>query len=442
MTEKRISSAYLRLIFFVVGFFLATSTSVFASNMESEGQEGSKKSNEFDVYGIDDCSLEAVTKRVKSGETLSTILEGFTVPSSVVNGLVQKSKGIFDLTSIKAGNQYTLFTSSSEGTDLKFMVYHPSDVDFIVFRLEEPINVYSGKQEINTVLEAVGGTIDHSLWQSVQAAGCDTSLVYQLSDLYSWAVDFYRLQRGDRFAVIYEKQMAADQPVGIKQVAAACLTHGNRDFYIFRYRSENGFGYYDEHGNGIKKTFLKAPLKYTCITSKFNPGRLHPVLNYRRPHLGTDFAAPEGTPIMSVGDGQVLKSKYHKDLGNHLKIRHDKVYCTEYLHLARFADGIKPGVEVKQGQLIGYVGKTGLATGPHLEFRLWKNGKAVDIFKENLPASKEMSEQAKEEFLYKIASLKKELDNIKNSNESPIKLTYLKDKDKKSEPISQTSRIN
>jgi len=154
------------------------------------------------------------------------------------------------------------------------------------------------------------------------------------------------------------------------------------------------------------------------------------VLRYKRPHLGTDFAAPEGTPIKAVGDGQVLETKYHRHLGNHLKIKHNNVYSTEYLHLARFADGIKPGVHVTQGQLIGYVGKTGLATGPHLELRLWKHGKAIDILKENLPASNHLSGGAKKEFLHKIALLKKELDNIKNNVESPIKLTYLKQKDR------------
>ncbi|HDR16425.1 MAG TPA: hypothetical protein ENN79_13270, partial [Desulfobacteraceae bacterium] len=308
-----------------------------------------------------------------------------------------------------------------------YIVYHHNTVDFVVFKLQEPHDVYKGKKRIRTEFVAAGGMINHSLWESIQAAGCDISLVDQLTELYSWAVDFYHLQRGDRFAVVYERQMAADQPVGVKQVAAACFTHRNRDFYLFRYRSKDGVGYYDEQGKGIKKTFLKAPLKYTCITSKFNPGRLHPVLKYKRPHLGTDFAAPEGTPIMSVGDGQVLESKYHRDLGNHIKIRHDKVYCTEYLHLARFADGIKPGIEVKQGQLIGYVGKTGLATGPHLEFRLWKNGKPVDIFKEDLPASKPLDGQEKEKFLHRTASLKSELDRIKTNTEQPIKLTYLKE---------------
>lgn len=430
MTAKRISSEFLLFIFFIMAFFLTTSTPVLALRAKSEVQDTSEKSKEFDVYGIEECSLETVTKSVKAGDTLSSILQGFSVPSSVINHIVRKSNGTFDLKSIKAGNKYTLFTSNNVANHLKFMVYHHSNIDFVVFRLKAPLNVYTGRMQISTELAAAGGTINHSLWESVQSAGCDISLVDQLSDLYSWAVDFYRLQRGDRFAVVYERQMADDHSVGVKQIAAACLTHRNRDFYIFRYHSENGTGYYDEYGNGIKKTFLKAPLKYTCISSKFNPGRLHPVLNYRRPHLGTDFAAPEGTPIMSVGDGQVLETKYHRHLGNYLKIKHNNVYCTEYLHLARFADGIKPGVEVKQGQLIGYVGKTGLATGPHLELRLWKNGKAVDILKENLPASTKLGGQEKEEFLHKTASLKKELDSIKNSGKSQIKLTYLKQKDK------------
>jgi murein DD-endopeptidase MepM/ murein hydrolase activator NlpD len=415
-----------------MAFFLSTPISALASNAGSEAERTPEKSTERALYQIDDPSLQAVTKSVESGETLSSILEGFSVPSSVVTGLVRKSSGIFDLKTIKAGNEYTVFTSNDNANDLKFMVYHPDSITFVVFRLESPLRVYMGKKPISTELAAAGGVINHSLWESVQIAGCDTSLVSQLSDLYSWAVDFHRLQKGDRFAVVYERDVAEGQLVGVKRIAAACLTHRNRDFYIFRYDSENGIGYYDEHGNGIKKAFLKAPLKYTCITSKFSPKRLHPVLNYTRPHLGTDFAAPQGTPIMAVGDGEVLEAKYHRHLGNHLKIRHNEVYATEYLHLARFADGVKPGARVTQGQLIGYVGKTGLATGPHLELRLWKNGKAVDILKEKLPASQKLSGQAKENFLYQTASLKKELDKIKNSSESTLRLTYLKEKDKDS----------
>jgi murein DD-endopeptidase MepM/ murein hydrolase activator NlpD len=430
MTAKRLYSFFLLFIFFIMAFFLASPMSVRGSNAAGEVGGSTETSKEFDVYGIDEYSLETMTKSVAAGETLLSILQRFSVPASVINHIIRKSNGIFDLKSIRAGNKYTVFTSNNLDNDLKFMVYHHSRSDFVVFRLKPPFDVFTGKNQISTELAAAGGVITHSLWESVQSAGCDVSLVYELSDLYSRAVDFHRLQRGDRFAVVYERKLAADESLGVKQVAAACLTHKNRDFYIFRYGTENEACYYDEHGNGIKKTFLKAPLKNTAITSKFSPQRLHPVLKYRRPHLGTDFAAPEGTPIMAVGDGHVLESKYHKDLGNHMKIRHNNVYCTEYLHLARFARGIKPGAEVKQGQLIGYVGKTGLATGPHLELRLWKNGKAVDILKENLPASRTLTGRTKEDFLKKIASLKKELDVIKNSTESRIKLTYLKQKDR------------
>ncbi len=395
---------------------------------EPQRVQQTQTENEFEnfrSYGINDKNLAAEKRTVKPHETLSRILKAVSIPSSTIDTIAKKANGVFDLKSIKADAKYLILRSSPNKIP-QYIIYYHNEVSFIVFRLQEPISVFKGEKETNTELVAAGGMINRSLWESIQAAGCNLSLVKRLSDLYSWAVDFHHLQRGDRFAVVYERRVTGDRPVGINQVSAACFTHRNRDFYVFQYRSEKGTGYYDENGNGIRRTFLKAPLKYTCITSKFSPGRLHPVLNYSRPHLGTDFAAPEGTPVMSVGDGQVLESRYHKELGNHIKIRHDGVYCTQYLHLSRFAQGIKPGVHLKQGQIIGYVGKTGIATGPHLEFRLWKNGKAVDIFKENLPASQSLEGKDKKRFLHEIASLKQDLDELKNNNETPVKLTYLK----------------
>ena len=401
--------------------FLALASLSFAESMDTPSAEYTEPC----PYGISDNPVSAVSGRILSGQTLSDILSSFSVPASAIYRLAHKSEGVFNLKSMRAGNKYSVLKSASSGKP-RYMIYEKNPVDFVVFSLKDPLGVYTGTKNVTTDLVAAGWVIERSLWNSVDAAGCDFSLIEHLSDIYSWSVNFQHLQPGDRFSVLYEKRVVAGTPVDVRGVSAARLTHRGRDYYAFRFDSGSGECYYDAEGRSLRKAFLRAPLKYTRITSRFNPGRLHPVLDHERPHLGTDFAAPEGTPVMAVGDGRVNESGYHHELGNHLTVRHNGIYSTQYLHLSRFARGIEPGTEVSQGQVIGYVGSTGLATGPHLELRLWKNGEAVDILEEDLPDSEPLKGRDREEFFSKITSIKDKLDRLHDHRGKHLKLTGLK----------------
>ena len=237
-------------------------------------------------------------------------------------------------------------------------------------------------------------------------------LAFQISEVYAWTVDFYRINSGDKFKVIYEEEFINGKSVGIGAIKAAWFEYDDAGYYSFQYKQDNLFDYYDTEGNSLRKQFLKAPLRYNRISSRFTRKRYHPVLKRNKSHLGTDYAAPTGTPIHSVGDGKVVESRYGKYNGRYVKIRHNGIYSTQYLHMSKIENGIKTGAEVKQGDVIGYVGSTGLASGPHLCFRFWKNGRQVDPFKQALPPSKPVEEDNKLDYLTVVNKWKPLLDEM------------------------------
>jgi murein DD-endopeptidase MepM/ murein hydrolase activator NlpD len=224
------------------------------------------------------------------------------------------------------------------------------------------------------------GTIETNLWDAMLKNNIDPMMSIEISEIYAWSIDFFDLKKGDKFYVIYEDEVLDDTlSVGVKNIKAALFNHQNEEFYAIHFPQETPNDYYNEEGDNLRNQFLKTPLKYSRISSKYTKSRYHPVLKIYRPHSGIDYAAPVGTPVYSVGDGIVLKKGYHKKgAGNFIKIKHDKVYTTQYAHLQKFAIGLKNGDIVKQGQLIGYVGSTGYSTGPHLDFRFFENGQAID----------------------------------------------------------------
>jgi len=219
-------------------------------------------------------------------------------------------------------------------------------------------------------------------------------LALELSDIFAWTIDFFAIQKGDRFRVIYDEQFVDSTSIGIGEIYAVQFDHYSEPNYAFRFLQDDRYDYFDEKGTSLRKAFLKAPLKFSRISSRFSSGRMHPVLRIRRPHHGVDYAAPKGTPVMSIGDGTVVAKAYQKGGGgNYLKIKHNSVYTTTYMHLSGYAKGIASGSRVKQGQVIGYVGATGLATGPHLDFRVAKNGSLVDPLKVKAPPVEPVKEE-------------------------------------------------
>jgi murein DD-endopeptidase MepM/ murein hydrolase activator NlpD len=260
----------------------------------------------------------------------------------------------------------------------------------------------------------ISGTIEDALYLSVNNAGGTNALAMSLVEVYAWTIDFFRLQKGDAFSVIYEEEYVDDTTyVGLKRIIGANLTHMGNDFYAFPYENELGFNdYYDEEGRSLRKTFLRAPLNFTRISSRYSGNRFHPVQKRWKAHLGTDYAAPTGTPIMSTADGVIIAATYTSANGNYVKVRHNSTYTTQYLHMSKIKPGIKNGVRVKQGDVIGYVGSTGLATGPHVCYRFWVNGKQVDPYKQKLPDAKPLEADRMEAYKTYMRDLKKELDEL------------------------------
>lgn len=350
-------------------------------------------------YGINVDSLIVIHATVKSNEYLSDILLKYNVEYAVIDQLARTTRDTFDVRKIRAGNNYAVITTSDSIKKPLYFVYEISAANYVLYQLTESVYAVRGQKEITVNTDTLTGTINSSLWNAIADDGQDPSLSISLSEIYSWTIDFFGLQKSDDFTAIYDEFYVEGQYIGPGKIHAARFMHGGKELYAF-YFIQNGKGdYFDEKGNSLQRAFLKAPLKYSRISSRFSNNRLHPVLKISRPHHGVDYAAPSGTPVFSVGSGTVIAKGYQKSGGgNYVKIKHNSVYTTVYMHLQGFAKGINIGKQVSQGELIGYVGKTGLATGPHLDFRFYKNGQAVDPLKVESPPSKPIEEQYRPEF--------------------------------------------
>ena len=352
------------------------------------------------VYGLDITDYTAARSRVKKHDNLSRILQPHGIGHAAILDTAYKAHGVFDVRSLRPGRPYCLLRRKDvQETAPRYFVYEETDESFVVFDLEPPRSVTRGSKPVELKTRTIAGTVEGSLWQTMVGQGADPALLYRLSDIYAWTVDFHHLQKEDGFRVVYQERWIEGEKAGLGQVLAAVIYHRGETQYAFRFDGDGRPGYYDENGKSLEKTFLKAPVRYTRISSKYTAKRLHPVLRKFKAHLGTDYAAPVGTPVMSTGDGTVTKVASNRSNGRYIKIRHNRKFSTQYLHLSRIARGIRSGVSVKQGQVIGYVGATGMATGPHLCYRFWKHGKQVDPLKTHIPSSRDLSPALREAFL-------------------------------------------
>ena len=340
------------------------------------------------LYGINIDGYEIVNDTVRMGETVGGILGRRGVSAVKVDRLDKESKEIFPLRKIRADNAYTTFTRSytdslGEHSVLDYIVYHKNAIDYVVFGfVGDSISISLGSRPVDIVRKRCDASITSSLWGTIMEQNLPYALAAEFEDIYQWTVDFFGIQPGDSFKVVYDEKMVDGQSVGIGRIWGAEFVHGGKQYYAIPYAQDGKLRYWEANGESLRKQFLKAPLKYTRISSKFSKARLHPVYKVYRPHHGVDYAAPSGTPVHAVADGTVTFRGWDKGGGgNTLKIKHAGNMETGYLHLKSFAKGISVGTRVSQGQLIGYVGSTGASTGPHLDFRIKKNGSPIDPLK-------------------------------------------------------------
>lgn len=341
------------------------------------------------AYGINIDSLELFRNTVKKNEFLADILLTYGINYAIIDRIARNTSDIFDVRRLKQGNSYTVLSTHDSIPVVHYFIYDIDATNYVIYHLTDSVYATRGKKDIIIETAETSGFIETSLWNALVEQHADANLANELSEIFAWTIDFFGLQKGDKYKVYYEKTFVDSTYIGIGKVTAAQFHHGGSDLYAFRIEHEGEIDYFDEKGNSLQRTFLKAPLRFTRISSRFSNSRMHPVLKIRRPHHGVDYAAPTGTPVYTVGDGTVVQKGYQKSGGgNFVKIKHNGTYSTTYMHLSGFAKGIAPGKHVRQGDLIGYVGKTGLASGPHLDFRFYRNGKAIDPLKVESPPSK------------------------------------------------------
>ncbi|MCB9192739.1 MAG: peptidoglycan DD-metalloendopeptidase family protein [Flavobacteriales bacterium] len=390
-----------------------------ACNSTPEQTDNSEPEEEVEVsdqYGFVTDSFLVVKDKVRKNQNLSSILLPYGVPYATIDALARASKEVFDVRKLAAGKPYTIYcTKDSTGLATCF-VYEPNAVDYVVFNMQDSVHIYKGKKDIEKKTRYVKGVVNSSLYVDLKKLDADPLLAIELSEIYAWTIDFYRIQKGDEFEVLYTENYVDGKSIGVDRILASTFTNYGKAIKAYYFESENEKGYFDAEGGNLKKAFLKAPVKYSRISSGYSMKRFHPVQKRYKAHLGTDYAAPKGTPIMAVGDGVITEARYKANNGNYVKMKHNSVYSTQYLHMSKIASGIKPGVRVSQGDVIGYVGSTGLATGPHVCFRFWKNGKQVDHRREELPPSEPISESS----LAQFNSTKQRLDSLILSYRKPL----------------------
>lgn len=375
---------------------------VYSCNHNTRKEETKVKIEEKEPlikYGIEVDSLLVLTDQVKKNEFLSDILLKYGVDYATIDHIARTTRDTFDVRKIRRGNNYAVICTNDSVRKALYFAYEISPADYVLYHLTDSKYAEKGRKKIIKQVDTITGTIETSLWNALVDQNADPNLANELSEIYAWTIDFFGLRKGDQYEAIYEKLYVDDQYVGLGKVLASRFTHMDEDYLAFYFIQHDAGDYFDEKGNSLQRTFLKAPLRFTRISSRFSNSRMHPVLKIRRPHHGVDYAAPTGTPVHTVGDGIVIAKGYQRrGGGNYIKIKHNGTYSTSYMHLSGYAKDMKVGKKVKQGDLIGYVGMTGLATGPHLDFRFYRNGKAIDPLKVESPPSKPVDSTYRAQF--------------------------------------------
>lgn len=364
-------------------------------------------------YGFNLLDYNVVKDTLRSGDTFGELLNNQHISPKKVAALAELAKEYLRPKDFRAGQPYAFIFDKKKPDSLAYFIYQPNLLHFIEVKVSDSIAVRQIDRKVTLVEREGGGYIKNNLIEDVMKSGMSFAAAYKLSQIFDYTIDFFHLQEDDKFKIIYDERYVDDTiNAGLVQVKAAFFEHKGKSFYAFNFPLDSAagkYGYYDENGNMMKRMFLKSPLDIFKITSHFGM-RYHPILHRMKGHFGTDYAAPTGTPIRATASGTVIQAGYTSGNGNYVKIRHNNTYETQYLHMSKII--AKKGKSVAQGEVIGLVGSTGLATGPHVCYRFWKNGQQVDPLKEKLPDAVPIDGKLKERYLAFVAPLKKQLDAV------------------------------
>ncbi|MBP7469743.1 MAG: peptidoglycan DD-metalloendopeptidase family protein [Flavobacterium sp.] len=368
----------------------------------------------LEQFGFNFNDFNILQDTIRRGDTFGSIIEDQNLGEKQVYDIIEKVKDTFDVRTVRIGKAYTFLRSKDRYKKLMVMVYQPDRGSYYVIDFRDSVSVSKIIRPIRVKQRTIAGELDGSLSEALNKQGVDGALANKLTKVYAWSIDFFKLKKGDKFGVTFTERYIDDTIYdGLDSLKAAFFEYKGKKIYAFPFAQNEASGkldYYDENGKALKNFFLKSPLKYVNITSRFSKSRFHPVQMIWKAHKGTDYAAPTGTPIMTTAAGVVEQTGYTAGNGNFVKVKHDRTYSTQYLHMSKIL--VRRGQRVTQGAVIGKVGSTGLATGPHVCYRFWKNGVQVDALRLKLPNSQPMDRKNLPRFMTQIEPLKRELDSV------------------------------
>ena len=374
-------------------------------------------------YGICVDSLDVNHYLIKSGDSPSVIFTQLGFSAKMNDSLCRASFDLIDPTKLQIGMTYATISQQDSAAAIQYIVFAKSKTNFSIIDLTgDHIQTYAYSKEIRLERQYMEGVITSSLWNIIKAKGTDPMLALIISDILAWQVDFFDVKEGDSFRVLYDVAFIDDTTeLNISSVEGLVFVHQGKEFSAIPFVQDSIREYFDTEGNSLRKAFLKAPLEFSRISSRFSNARLHPILKVYRAHHGVDYSAPAGTPVKAIGDGTVVVKRYEAGgAGNYLTIKHNSVYSTTYMHLQSYGSGIQQGVHVRQGTVIGYVGSTGLSTGPHLDFRVYKNGQPINPLQLESPPSEPVKPELMDSFLTVKKAVFAEMDGLHDANKNKI----------------------
>lgn len=415
MYQKKYKSTYICMMLFLFVVCISCNRTSKQETEEGVDSEWIDSLQHVYQYGICIDSLNVKEYVMKNGDNPASIFAGLGFSALKADSITKASIQILDPTKLRAGMHYSTFTQEDSTGIIHYIAFAKSLTDYAVIDLTgDSIRAYEFSKPITLQRKYAAGTLNSSLWNVIKASGADPLLAMRLADVYAWQIDFFDVKEGDSFQVLYDVAYIDDTTaLNITSIEGAIFTHQGKDFVAIPFTQDSISEHYDQEGNSLRKAFLKAPLDFFRITSRFSNARFHPILKRYRAHHGVDYAAPVGTPVKSIGAGTVVAKGYQGGGGNFLKIQHNSVYTTVYMHLSKFARGIQTGSHVKQGDEIGYVGSTGLSTGPHLDFRVFKNGQPINPLQMEAPPSLPVKPELRDSFAIVKQTILAELDSMK-----------------------------